>query len=60
MEDYQIEEMMRMYHNAKAQLNGDCPLLEDEVFVAMVNHIYKLSNELKEANARIIELLEQE
>lgn len=56
MEDYQIEEMMRMYHDAKAQLNGDCPLLEDEVFVAMVNHIYKLKEELKLAYAKIIEI----
>lgn len=59
MEDYQIEEMMRMYHNAKAQLNGDCPLLEDEVFVAMVNHIYKLTEELKRAYAKSVDRMEQ-
>lgn len=39
MKDYQIEEMMRMYHDAKAGLESDCPLLEDEVFVAMVEEL---------------------
>ena len=39
MKDYQIEEMMRMYNDAKAQLNGNCPLLEDEVFVAIVDEL---------------------
>jgi hypothetical protein len=42
MLDYQIEEMMIMYQTAKQNLNGDCPLLEDEVFVAMVEDIKEL------------------
>ena len=39
MKDYQIEEMKRMYEEAKAELEGNCPLLEDEVFVAIVDEL---------------------
>ena len=39
MKDYQIEEMKRMYNDAKAELEGNCPLLEDEVFVALVDEL---------------------
>ena len=39
MKDYQVEEMMRMYKRAKAELKGECPLIEDEVFVAMVEEL---------------------
>ena len=39
MKDYQIEEMMRMYEEAKENLESNCPLLEDEVIVAMVDEL---------------------
>ena len=40
--DYQREEFMVQAERAKHSLNSDCPLIEDEVTVAVHNHIHEL------------------
>jgi len=54
LHDYQREELRVQAERARQHLEGDCPLLEDEVAIAAWEYIQEL-----EAENRRIKLLEQ-
>lgn len=51
MKDYQTKEWLNMVEEAENHLNGDCPIVEDEVLITaakemqmMWDFIYKVAN----------------
>lgn len=53
LEDYEIDEWNKMVRYAEEQLDGSCPLLEDQVIISIDNRLKFLEGQIERLQNQI-------